>query len=85
MPSRRRAAAELAPPAADASSGGSEEGSSDDEEERLVREELAHRRREIEAHAEAIRALTQRCEELARRLDGLCPAYVPTSPSYAPS
>jgi hypothetical protein len=49
-----------------------------------IRAELARKRREIQVHLEAVRVAEERCAELTKRLDVLCPAYVPTSPTYSP-
>lgn len=66
------------------------EFSDDDEtaeerEETEIRAQLARARREIQVHREAVRAAEERCAELTKRLDVLCPAYVPTSPAYSPT
>ena len=66
------------------------EFSDDDEtaeerEETEIRAQLAKARREIQVHLEAVRAAEERCAELTKRLDVLCPAYVPTSPAYSPT
>ena len=52
---------------------------------REIRDQLSRHRREIEEYREAIRAAEGKCEELNKRLDELCPPYVPTSPSYSPT
>jgi len=54
-------------------------------EEREIRDELRRHQREIEEHHVAIRAAEQKCVELQKRLNELCPPYVPTSPSYSPT
>jgi len=83
--SRKRTLAEIVAELPEHEFSDDDDETAEEREETEIRAQLARARCEIQVHLEAVRAAEDRCTELTKRLDVLCPAYVPTSPVYSPT